>query len=111
MLFSMEPECFTNPNLSFDENISNQKAALPPCHAFQRMFPTTSFLANYTKKVQMFSWSTFCSPHALLTMMVAQVCNYKPGDFVHTFGDVHIYSNHEEQVKEQLSRSPKPLLL
>jgi thymidylate synthase len=42
-------------------------------------------------------------------MMVAQVCEYDPGDFVHTFGDVHIYSNHKEQIKEQLSRSPKTL--
>ena len=42
--------------------------------------------------------------YALLTMMVAQVCNFKPGDFIHTFGDVHIYSNHEEQVKEQLQK-------
>jgi thymidylate synthase len=47
--------------------------------------------------------------YALLTMMIAQVCDLQPGDFVHTFGDVHIYSNHKEQVNLQLSRKPFPL--
>jgi len=47
--------------------------------------------------------------YALLTLMVAQVCGLEPGEFIHTFGDVHIYSNHEEQVKEQLTRTPKAL--
>jgi len=47
--------------------------------------------------------------YALLTMMVAQACELEPGDFVHTFGDVHIYSNHEEQVVKQLNRDPKAL--
>ena len=47
--------------------------------------------------------------YALLTLMVAQVCGLKPGDFVHTFGDLHLYSNHEEQAKLQLSRTPPPL--
>ncbi|AGN11357.1 thymidylate synthase [Simiduia agarivorans SA1 = DSM 21679] len=47
--------------------------------------------------------------YALLTLMLAQVCELEPGDFIHTFGDAHLYSNHTEQVELQLSRSPKPL--
>jgi len=47
--------------------------------------------------------------YALLTLMIAQVCDLKPGDFVHTFGDAHLYSNHMEQTREQMSREPRPL--
>ena len=47
--------------------------------------------------------------YALLTLMLAQVCDYRPGDFVHSFGDAHLYSNHFEQVRLQLSRTPRPL--
>lgn len=86
--------------------------ALPPCHALFQFYVVNSKLSCqlYQRSADIFLGVPFnIASYALLTMMIAQVCNLQLGEFIHTFGDAHLYSNHFEQAKLQLTRTPKKL--
>jgi thymidylate synthase len=88
------------------------KMALMPCHVLFQFYVANGKLSCqlYQRSADVFLGVPFnIASYALLTLMIAQVCDLQPGEFIHTFGDVHIYSNHMEQVKLQLSRDPYPL--
>jgi thymidylate synthase len=91
-----------------------EKMALPPCHILFQFYVADGKLSCqlYQRSADLFLGVPFnIASYSLLTLMVAQVCNLKPGEFIHTFGDVHIYNNHFDQVNLQLSRDPKQLPL
>ena len=121
LVSAWNPSVLPDTSKSFSENVANNKAALPPCHAFFQFYVSSPDLSKgeekgklscqlYQRSADIFLGVPFnIASYALFTMMIAQVCDLEVGEFIHTFGDAHIYNNHMEQLELQLSRKPKAL--
>ena len=112
LISAWNPTALPDETLSPQENVAQGRMALAPCHTLFQFYVAEGKLSCqlYQRSADIFLGVPFnIASYALFTMMLAQVCDYQPGDFVHTFGDAHLYSNHAEQVELQLTREPKAL--
>jgi thymidylate synthase len=121
LVSAWNPSVLPDTKLSFSENVANNKAALPPCHAFFQFYVASPDATKgetrgklscqlYQRSADIFLGVPFnIASYALLTMMIAQVCDLEVGEFIHTFGDAHIYNNHFKQLELQLTRETKSL--